>query len=80
MRDKFKVIWAQMRASMWGPEPLVIKLHDGEVIVQTMTLNEPNSGCSEGMFVAGNGKTLDAALDDFSKNLDTWLADVEGDE
>lgn len=73
MKDKFKTIWAHMRASEYGPEPLVLSLEEDEIVVQTISMNDPNAGCQVGLYVEGSGKTLDAALDDFSKNLDTWL-------
>jgi len=78
MKDKFKTIWAHMRASDFGPEPLVVELHNGEVVVQTISSHDGMA--QDGLFCEGSGKTLDEALDDFERNLDKWFTESEGGE
>jgi len=73
MKDKIKTIWAQMRASEFGPEPLVVEVYQGEVIVQTVSSHD--GMVQDGLFCEGSGKTLDEALDSFAINLDTALKD-----
>lgn len=73
MKDKFKTIWAQMRASEFGPEPLVIEVDNGEVLVRTVSSHEESG--FDGLFCEGSGKTLDEAFDSFAINLDTALKD-----
>lgn len=74
MKNTFKTIWAHMRASEYGPEPLVLSLKGDEIVIQTISMHDNNnSGCTEALYVEGSGKTLDAAFDDFSENLDYWL-------
>lgn len=73
MNDKFKKIWAQMRASEFGPEPLVVELHDGEVVVQTFSSFGEHG--QDGLFCEASGKTLDEALDSFAVELDSTLKD-----
>ena len=78
MSVKFKKIWAQMRASEFGPEPLVIELHGDEVLIQTVSSHDGMG--QDGLFCEGSGKTLDEALDDFEHNLDKWFSDSESGE
>ena len=73
MKDKLKTLWAQMRASHFGPEPLVVSLEGSTITVQTLSSFEIQSG----LHAVGEGKTLDAALDAFSKNLDKRLVDED---
>ena len=77
MSDKFKKIWAHMRASEYGPEPLVVELHDGEVVVMTVSSHEGMA--QHGLFCEGYGRTLDEALDSFERNLDVHLTEDEND-
>jgi hypothetical protein len=75
MSDKFKKIWAQMRASEFGPEPLVVELFRDEVLIQTVSSHDGHG--SDGLFCEGSGKILDEALDNFSKNLDQILQEED---
>jgi hypothetical protein len=81
MKDKLKTLWAQMRASHFGPEPLVVSLEGSTITVETLSSFETSSGrdsgCFDGLHASGEGKTLDAALDAFSKNLDKTLVDED---
>ena len=70
MTDKFKKIWAQMRASEFGPEPLIVELHENEILIQTYSSWGEEH---QGLFCEGSGSTIEKALDNFENNLDQIL-------
>jgi len=69
--EKFRLIWSSMKASNYGPEPLVVRVdEDGHIHLQTFSSFDESG--QDGLFIESYGETLDEALNDFAENLDTW--------